>query len=310
MFLIWKEIVRDLASRTLGLRGWSHIKNGAAPFGGNHGEAASSEPARRQGRHGANPLRLLIGALAPFVLVCPLRAADSESPSQGMVVDAALVLAVDVSSSISMDQARMQKEGHSDALRSPDVKAAIREGFIGCIAITYIEWSSVGRTRTVLPWRRLCNGDDADIAADEIMKRGDDGSEQGSGGRTSLSFALDIGGLLLDRFPGDATRKIIDISSNGTNNDGLPVAQSRDRVVQKGYTVNGIVLAREEQGLTSDLPDYFRQTVIGGPRAFVAVPDRPSDYAAAIRRKLMMEISGVDRREDRSANHVVVEGRG
>ncbi len=204
----------------------------------------------------------------------------------------------------------MQKEGHSDALRSPEVKAAIREGFIGCIAITYIEWSSVGRTRTVLPWRRLCNGDDADIAADEIMKRGDDGSEQGSGGRTSLSFALDIGGLLLDRFPGDATRKIIDISSNGTNNDGLPVAQSRDRVVQKGYTVNGIVLAREEQGLTSDLPDYFRQTVIGGPRAFVAVPYRPSDYAAAIRRKLMMEISGVDRREDRSANHVVVEGRG
>lgn len=283
--------------------------NWTAPFGGNHDEAAG-EPARRQGRHGADLRRLLIGALAPFVLARPLWAADSESLSQGMVVDAALVLAVDASSSISMDQARMQKEGHADALRSPQVKAAIREGSIGCIAVTYLEWSSVGAARTVLPWSRLCSGGDADIAADAIARRGDDGSGRGSGGRTSLSFALDLGGFLLDRFPGKAARKIIDISSNGTNNDGLPVAQSRDRVVQKGYTVNGIVLAHEEQGVTSDLPDYFRRAVIGGPRAFVAVPDRPSDYVRAIRRKLVMEISGVDGREDRSPVHVVVGDRG
>lgn len=257
---------------------------------------------------GTNRMRMLVSALAPTILVSPLRAADSENPSEGLVVDAAIVLAVDSSSSIDVDQARMQREGHADALRSPEVKAAIREGFIGCIAVTYVEWSSVGMLRTVLPWIRLCGGGDADIAAAEITERGDDGSGRRSGGRTSLSFALDAGSLLLDRFPGNATRKIIDVSSNGTNNDGLPVAESRNRVVQKGYTINGIVLAREEQGLTSDLPEYFRQTVIGGPRAFVAVPDRPSDYVTAIRRKLALEISGVGRCEDE--NRIQVTGRG
>ncbi|WP_245446000.1 DUF1194 domain-containing protein [Metarhizobium album] len=281
-----------------------------APFGGNHDESPGNALARWQCRYGAYLLRLLIGTLAPFVVACPLVAADSEVPSQEMIVDAAIVLAADVSSSIDVDQARMQRIGHAEALRSPEVKAAIRDGFVGCIAVTYIEWSSVGSTRTVLPWTRLCDDGDANIAADEIMHRADDGSERIGSGRTSLSFALEASGFLLDHFPGEATRKIIDVSSNGTNNDGLPVAEARDRVVQKGYTINGIVLAREEQGVTSDLADYFRQMVIGGPWAFVAVPDRPFDYVTAIRRKLIREISGIGHRGDNRSIYLVVDDRG
>ena len=286
------------------------MRNRTVLFGGNHDETAANPLARRKRRHGVDSLRLIIVAVAPFALACPLRAAGGEEPSQVMTVDVALILAADVSSSIDVDQARMQRKGHADALRSPEVKAAIRDGFVGCIAITYIEWSGVGSIRTVLPWTRLCDGGDADIAADEIMHRADDGSGHYGTGRTSLSFALEAGGLLLDRFPGKATRKIIDVSSNGTNNDGLPVAEARDRVVQKGYTINGIVLARDEEGVTTDLPDYFRQMVIGGPWAFVAVPNRPFDYITAIRRKLMMEISGTSHRGDDRPMYLVVDDRG
>ena len=284
--------------------------NRTALLGGNHDETAYNALAQRKRRHGDNLLRLTIGALVPFVLACPLWAAGSEEPSQDMIVDVAIVLAADTSSSIDVNQAWMQRTGHADALRSPEVKAAIRGGLVGCIAITYIEWSSVGSIRTVLPWTRMCDGGDADMAADEIMHRADDGSERRGRGRTSLSFALEAGGFLLDRFPGEATRKIIDVSSNGTNNDGFPVAETRDRIVQKGYTINGIVLAREEQGVTSDLPDYFRQMVIGGPWAFVAVPDRPFDYVTAIRRKLTMEISGIGHRGDDRPIYLVVDDRG
>lgn len=239
----------------------------------------------------------LMAVLAATVLAAPSWAAEIDGPIEDMVVDAAIVLAIDVSSSIDVDQAKQQRQGHADALRSREVKTAISDGFVGCIAVTYVEWSSVGMLRTVLPWTRLCDGDDTDAAAGEILRRGDDGSERRGRGRTSLSFALDASGLLLDRFPGEAIRKIVDVSSNGTNNDGLAVADSRDRVLHKGYIVNGIVLARAEPGLTADLPEYFRRSVIGGTHSFVVVPDGPADYATALRRKLVLEISEIDRSE-------------
>jgi hypothetical protein len=105
--------------------------------------------------------------------------------------------------------------------------------------------------------------------------------------------------LLLDRFPGEATRKVVDISSNGTNNDGIPVTQSRDKAVGRGHVINAIVLSAVEVGVTDDLPGYFRQSVIGGPASFVIAPHGPDDYVAALRRKLVLEIAGLS---DRAAD--------
>jgi len=238
--------------------------------------------------------RMLMLAFGTIVLAQTSWAAEIKGSIEGMLVDAAIVLAVDVSSSVDVDQAMIQRQGHADALRSREVNAAIAGGLVGCIATTYVEWSSVGTLRTVLPWTRLCDDTDTDAAAGEIVRRGDDGSERRGRGRTSLSFAIDASSMLLDRFPGETARKIIDISSNGTNNDGVPVTESRDRAIQKGYVVNGIVLARDEPGLMSDLPEYFRRNVIGGSHSFVIVPESQADYATALRRKLVFEISYLD----------------
>ncbi|PSJ57819.1 DUF1194 domain-containing protein [Pseudaminobacter soli (ex Li et al. 2025)] len=206
-------------------------------------------------------------------------------------VDTAVIFAVDKSSSIGPGTAQLQLNGHVEALRSAEVAKAIASGAIGCVAISYVEWSSVGKLDVILPWTRLCGAEDASNAAGRILERGSDGIERRGGGRTSLSFAIDAGRLLLGRYPGHAGRKVIDVSTNGTNNDGLSVSDSRARAFEVGYIVNGIAVSRDEPGITDDLPGYLEHNVITGAGAFVVAPSKPEEYAMALRRKLVLEIS-------------------
>lgn len=207
-------------------------------------------------------------------------------------VDVAIVFAVDKSTSIDPWAAELQRDGHVAALRSDVVGRAIASGPSGCIAATYVEWSGVGEARTVLPWTRLCNPQDAEGAADTILQNGDDGRERRGRGSTSVSFALDLGSILLDRVPWPATRKVIDLSANGTNNDGLPVWQTRQRALEKGNIINAIAVTGEEPGVEPDLAGYFEREVIGGPGAFVIAPTTLQGYAQAIQQKLVLEVSG------------------
>lgn len=203
-------------------------------------------------------------------------------------VDVAIVFAVDFSSSIDPNTADLQRRGHAAALTSPQVTAAIAGNYLGCIAVTYFEWSSPGRSRIVLPWTRICDLADAEAAARAISDKGFSGFSRRARAGTSISSAIDLGAYLLDDYPGKAGRKVIDISGNGTNNDGLPVQPSRLKAVAKGYTINAIAIPDKEEG---QLASYFSDNVIGGPRAFVISPTGPGDYAIALRRKLVTEIS-------------------
>ncbi|QYA16723.1 DUF1194 domain-containing protein (plasmid) [Rhizobium sp. AB2/73] len=186
--------------------------------------------------------------------------------------------------------ARLQRDGHAAALRSDMVNTAIASGPLGCIAVTYIEWSSVGQFQTIVPWVRLCNRGDTEAAASAIEEGADSGFARPGGGRTSVSFAIDAASILLDRLPWSTARKIIDISANGTNNDGPPVLESRRRALEKGRVINVIAVTPQEPGITSDLPGYFKREVIGGPGSFVITPNAVTDYAYAIRKKLFIEV--------------------
>jgi hypothetical protein len=232
-------------------------------------------------------VRSLVSGLCFLAATVPFPGSEARAND----VDAAIVFAIDKSASINIEHATLQRQGHVEALCSNEVANAIAGGLVGCIAITYIQWSSVGRLQTVLPWTTICDGGQAEAAASTIDRAGDRGQGRSSRGRTSLSFAIDVSAQLLDRFPGTARKKIIDVSSNGTNNDGLPVTESRQRTVAKGYIINVIAVERTELGVTTDLPGYFRENVIGGAGSFVIAPASPADYSIAIRRKLVLEIS-------------------
>lgn len=233
---------------------------------------------------------LRLAAFAACVIWGPAADAANVDPAS-MKVDVAVVFAVDFSSSIGPGIADMQREGHAAALTSPEIISAISRNYLGCIGVAYFEWSSPGRSRTVLPWTRICGLEDARAAASEIRRRGDTGYIRRGRGGTSVSTAIDVGALLLDAFPGNAMKKVIDISSNGENNDGLPVAPSREAAIAKGYTINAIAIPADDEDPHQPLSSYFAQSVIGGSQAFVISPKDPHDYVMALRRKLVAEVS-------------------
>ncbi|MCA1407315.1 DUF1194 domain-containing protein [Ensifer sp. IC3342] len=206
-------------------------------------------------------------------------------------VDAAIVFAVDASASIDRSTARLQRGGHALALSEPRVIAAISTGLNGCIAIAYLEWSSPGDARSVLPWTVICNRADGLMAAEAIRRGGTDGGDCAGYCATSISSAIAAGSALLDAYKGRALAKVIDISASGTNNYGPPVASSRLDALRSGYVINAIAIPQVRGGVAYHLLGYFTDNVIGGSGSFALEPATANDYALALRKKLQNEIS-------------------
>ncbi|MDF1632087.1 DUF1194 domain-containing protein [Mycoplana sp. MJR14] len=233
----------------------------------------------------------LAWTLAAALTIAPQARASGIDEAHGFDVDVAIVFAVDYSSSIDPDTADLQRNGHVAALTSPEIVKAIASNPRGCIGVTYFEWASPAHIRVVLPWTRICGAADAERAAGVIGRKGDTGFSRRGRGGTSISSAIEVGRLLLDQFPGSADRKVIDISGNGENNDGLPVQGSRRKAVDRGYTINAIAVPNEDETPGRTLASYFADNVIGGYQAFVMVPKAAGDYTLALRRKLAREIA-------------------
>jgi hypothetical protein len=205
-------------------------------------------------------------------------------------VDLELVLAVDVSRSMDIDELHLQRDGYVAAFRHPDVLAAIRSGSLGRIAVTYVEWAGPEKQVTVLPWT-LIDGDEAAYRLAAQLSITPLGRYTG----TSIS-----GGLLFAAaaFAGNefaSTRQVIDISGDGPNNRGLPVELVRSGVLGSGITINGLPLMVKVPSTPysiENLDVYYEDCVIGGPGAFLIPVRHMSQLALAIRRKLLLEIAG------------------
>ncbi|PCH75468.1 MAG: hypothetical protein COC12_00625 [Rhodobacteraceae bacterium] len=203
-------------------------------------------------------------------------------------VDMQLVLAVDISFSISPDEQDIQRRGYVAAFRDPAVIRAIMSGYRGRIAVTYLEWAGEDTQAQTLGWTLIY---DATSAADFARKL--EGVAITRKGRTSISKALILAIDLLRQSPFLAERHVVDISSDGFNNTGPRVDRVRDRLIYQGVTINGLPLMN---GQTTDpdtrLETYFRDCVIGGTGAFVTPVTRWQDFADVLNKKLVLEISG------------------
>jgi hypothetical protein len=215
-------------------------------------------------------------------------------------VDVALVLAVDVSRSMSLGELAIQRRGYAEAITSPEVLRAIARGAHGRIAITIFEWAAEGSTRELVPWTLIEGAGDAAFVAARL-------SEQDSRGarRTSISGAILTGMALLETMPFQADRRVIDVSGDGPNNHGSPVTGARDAAVARGIAINGLPMMTSDGFGTiysiPDLDEYYRRCVIGGPASFVLPVDGWDQFAEAVRRKLVLEIGGLvpKRRQNR-----------
>ena len=206
-------------------------------------------------------------------------------------VDIELVLAVDVSYSMDMDELAVQREGYAQALISKDFLQALKTGPNGKIALTYFEWAASSDQKIIIPWRVIDGPETADAVAAEIMK-----TPVRRASRTSISGAINFAMPLFEENPHRGLRRVIDISGDGPNNNGAPVTGARDAALEKGIIINGLpIMVKEPSFSTMDIENldlYYEDCVIGGPGSFVvAIKDREK-FKEAIRTKLVLEVAG------------------
>jgi Protein of unknown function (DUF1194) len=213
--------------------------------------------------------------------------ADKESVAS---VDVELVLAVDVSYSMDMDELAIQREGYAQAIVSREFLQALKTGPNGKISVTYFEWAASSDQKIIIPWRVIDGPETADAVANEIMK-----TPIRRASRTSISGAINFAMPLFDENPFRGLRRVIDISGDGPNNNGAPVTGARDAAIEKGITINGLpIMVKEPSYSTMDIDNldfYYEDCVIGGPGAFVvSIKDREK-FKEAIRTKLVLEVA-------------------
>lgn len=209
--------------------------------------------------------------------------------------DLSILFALDVSSSVSPAEYALQSEGHAAAFRDPDVVAAILS--MRGVRAAVMHWSGARHQTSRIDWTDLTSEAEILRFASEIagLKRRVDNLE------TAIGSALAAAAGAWNGVEQTCLRKVIDISGDGANNDGVDPEDPRRRLFAMGVTVNAVVIANPLSGTGAE-PDvvlYYRERVIGGPGAFLEIADGYEDYARAFRKKLLQElertIAGLDR---------------
>lgn len=219
-----------------------------------------------------------------------LAPAAANAAAPGTEVDLELVLAVDTSRSIDADEVALQRAGYIAAIRHSDFIEAIKTGFRGRIALSYFEWAGQVRQETLVPWQVIDSVESASAFADKIGATTVTPSLRG----TSISSALIYATGLIGAAPYAEDRRVIDVSGDGPNNIGSPVRDARDAALSAGIVINGLPMLVRPSPTYKHLDRYYADCVIGGPGSFMLPVYDMSEFATAIRRKLILEVSATE----------------
>lgn len=232
------------------------------------------------------PARNFLIFLAAFIcLGAPPSAAQSEDlPDR---VDTALVISIDVSSSVNEKRYRLQLEGIAAALEDKEVIKSVLSGPLGNIMVAVVTWAD--NPRLSIPWTIITSAEEASRVASKIRNLPpEDGKFTCLGGM--MRYTAD---KVLFRLPIPATKLVIDVSGDGPDNCsavGL-LENARKDLLAAGATINGLPIL---EGPTSQgLAEWYRDNVIGGNAAFIMPADGYADFARAFRQKFIIEMSAL-----------------
>jgi hypothetical protein len=197
--------------------------------------------------------------------------------------DLALILAADCSASVTYDEFNLIAGGMAASLRDKHVVHGLLSGPHGACQGAVLLFSGRDAQDVVVDWTVIRNEAGAAAFADAV----DNMPRVLRAGLTAIGNALEAATALLARAPERASRSIIDIAGDGRANDGVDPAPVRDALAAAGVTINGLCILHEEP----DLVASFQREVIGGPGAFAQTCANYQDFADAMRRKLLREIT-------------------
>jgi hypothetical protein len=146
----------------------------------------------------------------------------------------------------------------------------------------------------VVDWTVIASQHDAQQVSGRVLA-----AARSYWGRTSISAAIDFSMLVLGRSPYTSSRRVIDVSGDGTNNSGRDVTVARDAAIAQGVTINGLVILSDVPLSTNPshthppggLTAYYADNVIGGPGAFVLEAESFETFGQLLVSKLVKEIA-------------------
>ncbi|WP_237479913.1 DUF1194 domain-containing protein [Lichenibacterium dinghuense] len=235
-----------------------------------------------------------VAALLGGAVLGPARA--SAAGTDPATVDLMLVLAADVSHSITDEKYELQRKGYAAAMSDPDVLRAIAAGTHGRIAVSFVEWAGSQSQKLVIPWTGIGGPEEARGFGLTVGA-----APRSFSDRTAIGSAIDFSAALFAEAPFQAERRVIDVSGDGDSNGGSDIEGARDAALAHGVTaINGIVILSDMSGPAylvahthppGGLQEYYRRRVTGGLASFVAVAEDFDSFGRALVRKLVQEIS-------------------
>lgn len=207
-------------------------------------------------------------------------------------VDVALVLAVDASGSISPAEFDFQKQGIAGAITDVEVLAAVTGGRHGRVAIAYVEWGRPGGAAIMVDWMLVGSLDEANLFAASVLT-----AERSEQSFNALGDAIVLATAMIGTCPCRPTRRVIDVSGdNPDSRSHVPAPFARDAAVAARITVNALAIISDGRIGPSGRPwlvESYEANVIGGFAAFVMPAADRSDFARALRQKMILEIAGL-----------------
>ena len=220
---------------------------------------------------------MIRGAVAGLALACTL-AAPAVAQSENCRL--ALLLAMDISSSVSAEEDHLQRAGLAAALLAPDVAEAIFANSTRHVALSVIEWSGTYQQSVLLDWTLIADPASLQAAAQQLA----DSRRSYDEYPTAMGFALGYAHAHFRTAPA-CDRMTLDISGDGLSNEGFDTEIAYATYDYSGIIVNGLVIGAEPSLLR-----YYRQNVIRGPGAFVQTATDYRDFERAMTRKLLREV--------------------
>lgn len=223
------------------------------------------------------------------------------------LVDRLLVLAADMSASVTPERFSLQMKGYQSAFLDPLVERAMMAGSLGSTAVTMVQWAGFGQFVQTLPWVKISGPGECHAIGLHIGR-----SRRVVAGSTSIAGAAFFGTKLIKSAPFAAARAIIDISGDGyddfeemptadqlrleeqvreSGEGAVPLRLAREYAFREGVVINGLSIEGAEDA--PNLQRYYEENVICGTNAFVVNVEDPDDYeqfSRAIKMKVRREL--------------------
>ena len=222
-------------------------------------------------------VKLCISALLALML--------APQPGQAAPCRLALLLALDVSSSVDAQEDNLQRGGLAAALRAPTVARAFFASDAP-VALAVYEWSGQNHQQIVLDWTLIDSPEALLRAADTVAAS----LRSETSEPTAMGHALRFGAELFNQSPACDARTL-DMAGDGQNNKGFSPRTAYTSPAFAGITVNGLVVNAADFEGEIGLIGFYRSQVLHGPGAFMVIATGFADFERAMRAKLIREVT-------------------